>query len=272
MSFSSSHSFDCSDDDDALQTSSDIQGKSRGANSENAKGNDGNDQSTNITSSDVLFAGMGNIAAACDAANAVNRKPFRSDQAKLDARRRANRRSAKMSRDRKKVESDELQMKANRLTRANLELTIENQGLRRQVSELVERLAAGAHAPKTGGLSGFMTRVGTMEQQDLLSLQMFQLQHSVPINQQQTDASPGARSIASAFGLQSMMSPNLALIQGSQLAANTLQLAAAERLPQYNQMRIITALDITSMGDSDRNEATDVNRRKRQKVNANELM
>ncbi|KAI2498907.1 hypothetical protein MHU86_15598 [Fragilaria crotonensis] len=60
MSFPSSHSFDCSEDDDdddedSLQMSSDIQGKSGGANSEDSKGDDGNDQSTDISVSDVLL-------------------------------------------------------------------------------------------------------------------------------------------------------------------------------------------------------------------------
>ncbi|KAI2498906.1 hypothetical protein MHU86_15597 [Fragilaria crotonensis] len=166
-------------------------------------------------------------------------------------------------------------MKANRLTQANLALTMENQALRRQVSELLERLSAGAQAEKTGGLGGFMMGAGTMGQQDLLSLQMLQQQQSVPMNQLQTDVSPGERSIASAFGLHSMMSPNLALFQGSQLAANTLQFAAAARLPQYNQMGMITALDNaqgTSMGDNDHDEATDIDRSKRRKTNRNDFL
>jgi hypothetical protein len=96
-----------------------------------------------------------------------------------------------------------------------------------------------------------------MGQQDLLSLQHFQQQHALPFNRAQPGASAGERSIASSFRLHSMMSPNAALIQGTQLAANTLQLGTTALLQQYNQMGVMAALDDASETSRDRDAATE---------------
>ena len=277
MSFTTSHSFDCSDDDDdnSHQKSSVDHDRRGVANSDASQSIDGEAKSKNLLASDMLFAGMGNIAAACDAANAASRKHFRSEEAKQHARRHANRRSAKMSRDRKRMESDELQAKANQLAQSNFVLTKENQVLKEQIAGLMERLSSGAQVEKSGGIGGSMTGMRSMGQQDLLSLQYFQQQHALPFNREQAGASAGERSIASPFRLHSMMSPNAALVQGTQLAANTLQLETAALLQQYNQMGVMAALDDaseTSMGFDDRDAATAKDRSKRQKTNRNDFM
>jgi hypothetical protein len=82
---------------------------------------------------------LGNIAAACQAVNADCKQPFRSEPARREERRLANRRSAKMSRDRKKMERDQLQEKATRLSQMNLALAQENEDLRKQVNILLQQ-------------------------------------------------------------------------------------------------------------------------------------
>lgn len=82
---------------------------------------------------------LGNIAAACQAVNADCKHPFRSERERREERRIANRRSAKMSRDRKRMERDQLQDQATMLAQHNLALTRENEDLRKQVRQLTQQ-------------------------------------------------------------------------------------------------------------------------------------
>jgi len=82
--------------------------------------------------------GLSNIAAACDATNKSCRKVYRSDE----DRRAANRRSAKLSRDRQKKLMDELRTKIEELYRVNLDLSRENQELKKQVGRTQEEMQA----------------------------------------------------------------------------------------------------------------------------------
>lgn len=82
---------------------------------------------------------LGNIAAACEAVNADCKHPFRSERERREERRIANRRSAKMSRDRKRMERDQLQDQATMLAQHNLALTRENEDLRKQVRQLTQQ-------------------------------------------------------------------------------------------------------------------------------------
>lgn len=199
-------------------------------------------------SHEMLFAGIGNIAAACDATNAVAKRVSRSEEEKMHIRRSANRRSAKMSRDRKKVESDHLQEKANLLVQSNLALTKENHELRQQIEMLVMRVASIEKS--VGGLGPSMVVGGNMGHQDLLSMHVIQDQQSQVNNHQQSNFSLRSLSLPSSHAFHgSLMSPNTALMQGSQMANTSLQLAAAtQQYQQNNQVRMINQIDI--MGPS----------------------
>jgi hypothetical protein len=192
---------------------------------------------------EMLFAGIGNIAAACDATNAVAKKVSRSEEEKMHIRRSANRRSAKMSRDRKKVESDHLQEKANLLAQANLALTKENHALRQQIELLLKRVASIEKS--VGGLGTCMVAGSTLGHQDLLSMHVMQDHQTHVNNQQQPNFSLRSLSLPSSHAFHgNLMSPNTALMQGSQLANASLQLAAAtQQYPQNNQMGMISQID-----------------------------
>ena len=93
----------------------------------------------------------GNIAAACDAANAACQKPFRSEEERKEERRAANRRSAKMSRDRKKMEREQLQEKATQLAQMNMSLEKQNKQIRDQIAFILST------RPRPGGSMGMAT-------------------------------------------------------------------------------------------------------------------
>lgn len=203
-------------------------------------GDDDNDDYGDDAPQELLWSGMGNIAAACDAANAVSKKPPRTEVERQHERRAANRRSAKMSRDRKKMEREQLQDKATRLAQANLALTKENQELRRQVSALMKRstgqppdhgLVDKGPSSLMGNLAG-IGGMGSQPQQDLMTLQLMQQQMAE--QQQQRKRSAAASSFAQSAGLnfQDLMSPAAGLMQGSQMAGQTL---AGQRLGQNQQ-------------------------------------
>jgi bZIP transcription factor len=174
---------------------------------------------------EMLFAGMGNLAAACDAANAACKRPFQSEEEKLEGRRNANRRSAKMSRHRKKMESEQLQERAAQLAQANLALMKENLELRKQISILLRTKdisTLGEELQPSPHMNGFMDG-SIMQQSD--SGDMEQHLRFSQTNQQLFD---GNSLMPSSLPVVTT-SPNAALITGSQLAYDTLQLITALR-------------------------------------------
>jgi len=215
-----------------------------------------------VAANDMLFAGMGNIAAACDAANAANRKPYQTEEAKQEGRRNANRRSAKTSRDRKKMESDQLQGLSSQLAQSNLALMKENQELRQQIAGLLNRQS---NVDKSANLGGPMMGGVGKTQQDLLALQQLIQHQQTRFSDQQRSAT--AFSMASQLGLQGLMAPQ-ALMQGSQLANETLQLAAATR-SQQNHLGLNTT---DNAGFDPREMARMLDRNKRQRQNPNDFM
>lgn len=177
-------------------------------------GDEGSDDyDDNDDDQDMETRGMylGNIAAACDAVNAACKKPFRSEEEKREERRAANRRSAKMSRDRKKLEREQLQEKATQLAQVNLALTKENQELRKQISMLLSQQSQG-HDMMTGALkvppvAGLVPTVDAFNQ-DLFRLQLLQAE-------QQKKRT--AALMSSGIGLSHQLNPASGLTQGTNL-------------------------------------------------------
>lgn len=230
----------------------------------------------------VLY--MGNIAAACDAANAATQKPFRTDVEKQEERRAANRRSAKMSRDRKKMERDQLQEKATRLAQANLALTKENQELRQQIATLISRQGGRGGAGGGGGAGGRVEKppsslpnlqgvLGGMDgnAQDLLTLQWMQ-QHAQA--EQQKKRNVATLSMGNSMGFGDLMAP-AALVQASQLASQTRQLNASSRNQhqhQHHQGLNMSDTNALALGFAPGGLARAFDKNKRQKLDPNDFM
>jgi hypothetical protein len=190
----------------------------------------------------ILSSYMGNIAAACNAANAATQKPFRTNVEKQEERRVANRRSAKMSRDRKKMERDQLQEKATRLAQANLALIKENQELKQEIANLTAHQGGGGgngfHQKPSHSLSntmpgGFGGLASNNQQDDLFTLQWMQQQAQMDQQQKKQNAA-SMSNMTSSLGFSDLMVP-AALVQGSQLATQTLQMAASTRNQHQQQ-------------------------------------
>uniref|UniRef100_A0A7S1UW76 BZIP domain-containing protein n=1 Tax=Grammatophora oceanica TaxID=210454 RepID=A0A7S1UW76_9STRA len=114
-----------------------------------ARDSDDDDSSGDEDHGDDGMMYLGNIAAACKMVNAACKKPYRSEEEKREDRRAANRRSAKMSRDRKKMEREQLQEKATKMAQLNLALTKENQELRKQITFLLQNQKQGENNAST---------------------------------------------------------------------------------------------------------------------------
>lgn len=84
---------------------------------------------------------LGSIIAACEATNASQTKPYRTDEEKRAERLAANRRSARESRNRKKTIFDDLQKSVTRFAAENNKLRDENAALKKEIEALKQSLA-----------------------------------------------------------------------------------------------------------------------------------
>ena len=219
---------------------------------------------------DVLFAGMENIAAACDAVNAENRKQNRSEEERRAERRLANRRSAKMSRDRKKVESDELQQKAARLAEENQMLSNENKDLKRQILLLLEKHESVLQTDKLVGLGGQVIRRTIPPA--FLAAQL--LHHRNPTLVESTNLPQGQLSLESSFGLPNMMqTPNAALSQATQLSQGSLQVVPTGLSMHNARGAVEPPVDVsgTSLDFSSRDTEYELEGNKRRKTRSHEF-
>jgi len=111
---------------------------------------------------EVMYAGVSNLFAACEATNATRPKRHRTEEEKRQERLSANRRSARESRNRKKLVFEELQRSVARLAEENASLRKENETIKGQMSALKRQFGlpdgdsgpAGAGGASTQGLAG----------------------------------------------------------------------------------------------------------------------
>jgi len=223
-------------DDTGEFTNCDTSSQSEGTTSQRLGGSENEDKSV-----DMLFAGMENLAAACDASNSACKRPFQSEEEKLEGRRNANRRSAKMSRHRKKMESEQLQERAAQLAHANLSLLKENVELRKQISILLRNkdISTLVDELQPSPLMNNMMDENMMQQGNSGGME----QH-LRFSQTELQVMDSNSLMPNSLPVVTT-NPNTALLTGSQLAYDTLQLITAL---QSNNENLQAQLDSNNNG------------------------
>lgn len=103
---------------------------------------------------DQMYAGVSNLFAACEATNATRPKRHRTEEEKKMERLSANRRSARESRNRKKLVFEELQRSVARLAEENASLRKENETTRAQMSALKRQFGLPDDSAAPAGVQG----------------------------------------------------------------------------------------------------------------------
>ena len=127
---------------------------------------------------DQMYSGSSNLMSAIEATNAtcIKSKRKRHRQESCADKVEANRRSAKESRNRKKLIQEELQKSVARLAQENGELRIDNEAMRRENNSLKFQLSAALGALQVVGVSGASTTLSlssAAQQQQQQQLQIF---------------------------------------------------------------------------------------------------
>lgn len=109
-----------------------------------------------------MYAGVSNLFAACEATNATRPKRHRTEEEKRQERLAANRRSARESRNRKKLVFEELQRSVARLAEENASLRKENETVRAQMSALKRQFGLPDDSAPAGGGGAGTQGLGSM--------------------------------------------------------------------------------------------------------------